>query len=243
MLTLDSGSVSLSRSARGDSIQSIWLVGRHSDPFKLLIQCFVAWQWHHSACFFWHTFFDTHLLIFEVHAAWSQSLGICFMVGLRCRWVCCLGKICHIFFYRLHRCEKCNASTRLHSISCFINLFQSARSGCTHENFFCVNAFLRCSSVSSPMPAIYSCRAIRRHFVRLSDYLTSFTLLFVTLPLFLIVHASTLSAILYSAAAAGNLISASSSSSAHESSDLKSLASDAWLVANLLFFQLLRVHL
>ena len=35
MLTLDSGSVSLSRSARGDSVQKIWLVGRHSDPFTL----------------------------------------------------------------------------------------------------------------------------------------------------------------------------------------------------------------
>jgi len=28
-------------------------------------------------------------------------------------------------------------------------------------NFFCMDAFLCCSSVSSPMPAIYSCRAIR----------------------------------------------------------------------------------
>ena len=106
-----------------------------------------------------------------------------------------------------------------------------------------MNAFLCCSSVSSAMPAIYSCRAIRRHFLRLSDYLTSFTLRFLTLPLFLIVHASTLSAIFYSAAAAGNLISASSSSSAHESSDLNSFASDALLVAHLPFLQLLRVHL
>jgi len=134
---------------------------------------------------------------------------------------------CNIFFYCPHRCEKCYAGTGLYSISCFSHLFQSVRSGCTHENFFCVNAFLCCSSVSSPMPAIYSCRAIRRHFLRLSDCLTSFMSLFLMLPLFLIVHASTLLAILYSAAAAGNLISASSSSSAHESSDLKSLASDA----------------
>jgi len=141
--------------------------------------------------------------------------------------VCHLGKIYNIFFYCPYLCEKCYASTGLHSISCFSHLFQSARSGCTHEKFFCMNAFLCCNSVSSPMPAIYSCRAIRRHFVRLSDCLTSFALLFVTLPLFLIVHASTLSAFLYSAAAAGNLISASSSSSAHESSDLKSLAIDA----------------
>ena len=84
---------------------------------------------------------------------------------------------------------------------------------------------------------------IRRHFLRLSDCLTSFTLLFLTLPLFLMVHASTLSAILYSAAAAGNLISASSSSSAHEFSDLNFSASDALLVAHLPFLQLLRVHL
>jgi len=41
----------------------------------------------------------------------------------------------------------------------------------------------------------------------------------------------------------GNLISASSSSSAHGSSDLNSPASDALLVAHLPFLQLLRVHL
>ena len=160
------------------------------------------------------------------------------MVGLRYYWVCCLGKMCKIFFYRHHLCEKCSASTGLHSISCFSHLFQSARSGCTHENFFCVNAFLCCSSVSSPMPAIYSCRAIRRHFLRLSDCLTSFTSLFLTLPLFLMVHTSTLSAIFYSAAAAGNLISASSSSSAHESSDFNSAANHTLLVARLPFLQL-----
>ena len=44
------------------------------------------------------------------------------------------------FFNRLHRYEKCNASTGLHSICCFSHLFQSARLGCMHENFFCVNA-------------------------------------------------------------------------------------------------------
>ena len=43
------------------------------------------------------------------------------------------------------------------------------------NHFFCVYAFLCYSSVPIPMPAIYSCRAIRRHFVRLSDCLTSFT--------------------------------------------------------------------
>jgi len=88
------------------------------------------------------------------------------------------------------------------------------------------------------MPAIYSCRAIRRHFLRLSDFLTSFTLLFLTFRLFLMVHANTLSIILYSAAAAGNLISASSSNSIHESSDLNSFASDTLLVAHLPFLQL-----
>jgi len=31
MLTLDSGGVSLSRSALGDSVQTIWLVGRHRE--------------------------------------------------------------------------------------------------------------------------------------------------------------------------------------------------------------------
>jgi len=152
-------------------------------------------------------------------------------------------EICNIFFYRLYWCEKCSASSGLHSISCFRHLFQSARSGCTHENFFCVNAFLCCSSASSPMPAIYLCRAIRRHVLRLSDCPTSFTLLFWTLPLLLMVHASTLSAMLYTAATTSNLISASSSSSAHQSSDLNSLASDVWLVAHLPFLQLLRVRL
>jgi len=224
-------------------LQTIWLVGRHSDPFTLdnTVLCCVTVAL--LGMFLLAYLFDTYPLISESHPAWSQVLGIYFVIGLRYYWVCHLGKICNIFFYCPHRCEKCYASTGLHSISCFSHVFQSARSGCTHENFFCVNAFLCCNSVSSPMPVIYSCRAIRWHFVRLSDCLTSFTLLFLTLSLFLIVHATTLSAILYSAAAAGNLISASSSSSAHESSDMKSLASDAWLVAHLLFFQLLRVHL
>jgi len=57
------------------------------------------------------------------------------------------------------------------------------------------------------------------------------------------VHARTLSAILYSAAAAGNLVSVSSSSSAPESSDFNSPASDALLVAHLPFFQLFWIHL
>jgi len=78
------------------------------------------------------------------------------------------------------------------------------------------------------MPAIFSCRAIRlRHVLRLSDCPTSFTLLILTLPFLLMVHASTLSDILYSAAASGNLMPASSSSSANASSDFNSLTSDA----------------
>jgi len=35
MPILDSGGVSLSRSARYDSVQIFWLVGRHSDPVAL----------------------------------------------------------------------------------------------------------------------------------------------------------------------------------------------------------------
>jgi len=101
---------------------------------------FVAWQWHLRCVtvaplgmFLLTYLFDTYLLIFEGHTPWSQSLGICFMVGLRYYWVCRLGKICNVFFYRVHRCGNCSASTGLLSISCFRHLFQSARSGCTHE--------------------------------------------------------------------------------------------------------------
>ena len=174
-MTLDFGSVSLSRSAWGDSVQTICLVGRHSDPFTLDNTVFCCVTVAPLGMFLLAYLFDTYPLIFESHTVWSQFLGICFVIGLRYYWVCHLGKICNIFFYCPHQCEKCYASTGLHSISC---LFQSARSGCTNENFFCVNAFLCCSSVSSPMPAIYSCRAIHRHFLRLSDCLTSLILIF-----------------------------------------------------------------
>jgi len=112
----------------------------------------------------------------------------------------------------------------LTSVTCFSQQGHDVRM----TNFFCVNAFLCCRSVSSSMPAIFSCRAIRlRHVLRLSDCPTSFTLLILTLPFLLMVHASTLSAILYSAAASGNLMPASSSSSANASSDFNSLTSDA----------------
>ena len=109
-----------------------------------------------------------------------------------------------------------------------------------HDVRMSVNAFLCCRSVSSSMPAIFLCGAIRlRHVLRLSDCPTSFTLLILTLPFLLMVHASTLSAILYSADAfsgnlmpassssSGNLMPASSSSSANASSDFNSLTSDA----------------
>jgi len=89
-------------------------------------------------------------------------------------------------------------------------------------DFFWVNAFLFCSSVSSSMPAIHS-----RHILRLSDCPTSFTLLILWLPLLLMVDASKLSAILYSASTSGNLMCGTSSKSAHESSGFNSLASDA----------------
>jgi len=129
----------------------------------------------------------------------------------------------------------------LASVTCFSQQGQDVRI----NSFFCVNAFLCCSSVSSPMPAIYSCRAIRlRHVLRLSNCPMSFTLIILTLPLLLTVYASTLSAILYSAAASGNLMSVSSNNSAHEYSDLNHFfVSDVWLVAQFLFFQSLRVQL
>ena len=97
MLTLDSGSVSLSRSADGDSVQTIWLVGRHSDPFTLdntVLSCVTVAP---LGMFLLAYLLDTYPLIFESHAALSQFLGICFVIGLRYYWVCHLGKICNIF--------------------------------------------------------------------------------------------------------------------------------------------------
>jgi len=77
----------LSRSARGDSVQTIWFVGRHSDPFTLditVLRCVTVALLGMSLLAYLS---DTYLLIFEGHASWSQSLGICFMVGLRYYWV------------------------------------------------------------------------------------------------------------------------------------------------------------
>jgi len=188
--------------------------------------------------------FDTYLLIFDGHASWSQSLGICFMVGLRYYWVSRLGKIRNIFLCHGVFIDVENAllvlycTQSLACVTCFSQQSQDVRM----NHFFCVYAFLCYSSVPIPMPAIYSCRAIRQHVLCFSDCPTSFSSQFLTLSLLLMVHASTLSTILYSAAAAGNLMCASSRSSTHESSDFKSLVSDAWLAAHLLLLQLLRVH-
>ena len=76
----------------------------------------------------------------------------------------------------------------LASVTCFSQWSQDVR-----MNFFCVDEFLCCNSVSSPMSAIYSCYAIRlQHVLRLSDCPTSFTLLILLLPLLLMLYVSTL---------------------------------------------------
>ena len=71
MLTLDSGSVSLSRSARGDSVQTIWLrlVGRHSDPFTLDNTVLCCMTVAPLSMFPLACLFDTYLLIIEGHAS------------------------------------------------------------------------------------------------------------------------------------------------------------------------------
>jgi len=69
MRTLDSGSVSLSRSAQGDSVQTIWPVGPHSDPFTLdntVLYCVTVAP---LGMFLLSYLFDTYLLIFEGHAS------------------------------------------------------------------------------------------------------------------------------------------------------------------------------
>jgi len=69
MLTLDSGSVSLSRLARGDSAQMIWLGGRHSDSFKFDITVLCCVTAAPLGMFLLAYLFDTYLLIFEGHAS------------------------------------------------------------------------------------------------------------------------------------------------------------------------------
>jgi len=67
MLTLNSGSLSLSRSARGDSVQTIWLVSRHSDPFTLDNTVLCCATVAPLGMFLLAYIFDTYLLIFEGH--------------------------------------------------------------------------------------------------------------------------------------------------------------------------------
>ena len=69
MLTLNSDSVSLSRSAQGDSVRTIWLVGRLSDSFKLdsIVRCCVTVA--PLGTFLLAYLFDTYLRIFEGRAS------------------------------------------------------------------------------------------------------------------------------------------------------------------------------
>jgi len=69
MLTLDSGSISLSRLARGDSAQMIWLGGHHSDPFKFDTTVLCCMTVAPLGMFLLAYLFDTYLLIFEGHAS------------------------------------------------------------------------------------------------------------------------------------------------------------------------------
>jgi len=82
MPTLDSGSVSLSRSARGDSVQTIWLVGRHSVLFTLdttVLRCvtvapLVVFLLAYLFDTFWSlrvTLHDHSLLAFVLWLAWG----------------------------------------------------------------------------------------------------------------------------------------------------------------------------
>ena len=103
--------------------ETIWLAGRHSVLFTLdttVLRCVTVTP---LDMFLLAYLFDTCLLIFEGHASWSQSLSICFMVGLRYHWVCRLWKIWNVFFHCLHWCGKCSASTGLYSISSSLNCF------------------------------------------------------------------------------------------------------------------------
>jgi len=107
------------------------------------------------------------------------------MVGLRYYWLYCLGKICNVFSLIVsigveNAVLVLDCTKSFASVTCFSQQGQTVRM----NNFFCVNAFLCCSSISSPMPAIYACRAIRLlHTLRLSDCPTSFTVLILMLQL------------------------------------------------------------
>jgi len=116
--------------------------------------------------------------------AWEYQLWLgLFLVLIE---VCGVSVLLHLLqgqfvsFYRLHRCGKCFASTGLHSISCFRHLFQSARSGCTHESFRlheCIPVLQFCckSNAGYLLMLCYS-PAICFSFVRLPDefYVTMF---------------------------------------------------------------------
>ena len=100
------------------------------------------------------------------------------MVGLRYYWVCRLGKICNVFFYHLHQCGKCSASTGVNLISCFHHLFQSARSGCTQVYLFvreCI-PMLQFWFKSNASYLLMPCCSTRSSFVKLPDefYVTNF---------------------------------------------------------------------
>jgi len=142
------------------------------------MQCFVAWQWHHSACFCWHTFLthtfwslrvthhDLSLLAFVLWLAWDIIEYVVSRKSATNSFDVSIGVENALLVL--------DWTQSLASVTCFSQQGQDVRM----NHFFCVNAFLCCSSVSSPMPAIYWCRAIRRHVLRLSDCPTSFTLLF-----------------------------------------------------------------
>jgi len=204
MLTLDSGSVSLSRSARGDSVQTIWLACRHSDPFTLDTTVLRCVKVAPLGMFFLAYLLDTYILIFEGCASWSHDLSVlAFVSWLAWHSIGCVDSgisatfsfqkvIVYIGVESALLVLDCTQS--LACVTCCIQKGQDVRM----NNFFCVNTFLRCGTVSSPMLTINSCRAIRlRHVLHLSDCPTSFTLLISTLPLLVMFYASTPLAIRY----------------------------------------------
>ena len=126
MLTLDSGSVSLSRSARSDSVQMIWRVAWHSDFFPLdttVLRCVKVAQ---LSMFLQAHLFDTDLLIFEenvmISVYWYLFYGqLEILLGMSSRENL---KNVTFFFYHLHRRGQCSesASIGLRWIFCFCHL-------------------------------------------------------------------------------------------------------------------------
>jgi len=162
MLTLDSGSVSLSRSARGDSVQTIWLAGRHSDPFTLDTTVLRCVKVAPLGMFFLAYLLDTYILIFEGCASWSHDLSLlAFVSWLAWHSIGCVDSgisatfsfqkvIVYIGVESALLVLDCTQS--LACVTCCIQKGQDVRM----NNFFCVNTFLRCSTVSSPMLTINS---------------------------------------------------------------------------------------